>query len=98
MFHRLEPDICISRSDDLQHWHGLKFVLGPSSNSWDAWKAGAAGPPILINEDWVFIYHGVSTDKVYSLGVALLDKNNPEQALYRSEEPILTPIEDYERF
>ena len=98
MFHRLEPDICIARSDDLQHWHGLKFVLGPSSNSWDAWKVGAAGPPILINEGWLFIYHGVSSDKVYSLGVALLDKNNPEQVLYRSEEPILTPTEDYERF
>jgi predicted GH43/DUF377 family glycosyl hydrolase len=28
----------------------------------------------------------------------LLDKNNPEQVLYRSEEPILTPTEDYERF
>jgi predicted GH43/DUF377 family glycosyl hydrolase len=98
MFHRLDPDICIARSDDLQHWHGLKFVLGPSSNSWDAWKVGAAGPPILINEGWLFIYHGVSSDKVYSLGVALLDKNNPEQVLYRSEEPILTPTEDYERF
>ena len=37
-------------------------------------------------------------DRVYSLGVALLDKNNPEQVLYRSEEPILTPTEDYERY
>jgi len=95
MFHRLETDICIARSDDLQHWHGLKFVLGPSSNTW---KVGTADPPILINEGWLFIYHGVSTDKVYSLAVALLDKNNPEQVLYRSEEPILTPTEDYERF
>ena len=34
----------------------------------------------------------------YSLGVALLDKNNPEYVLYRSEEPILSPVEDYERF
>jgi predicted GH43/DUF377 family glycosyl hydrolase len=98
MFHRLDPDICIARSHDLRHWHGLKFVLGPSSNSWDAWKVGAAGPPILLNEGWLFIYHGVSVDRVYSLGVALLDKNNPEQVLYRSEEPILTPKEDYERF
>ena len=37
-------------------------------------------------------------EKVYSLGVALLDKNNPEIVLYRSEKPILTPVEDYERF
>ncbi len=31
-------------------------------------------------------------------GMALLDKDNPEQVLYRSEEPILTPTEQYERF
>jgi predicted GH43/DUF377 family glycosyl hydrolase len=30
--------------------------------------------------------------------MALLDKDNPEQVLYRSEEPILTPTEQYERF
>ena len=37
-------------------------------------------------------------DRVYSLGVVLLSKDDPEQVLYRSDEPILTPIEDYERF
>jgi predicted GH43/DUF377 family glycosyl hydrolase len=98
MFHRIEPDVCIARSDDLRRWHGLKFVLGPRVNGWDSWKVGAAGPPIHVNEGWLLIYHGVSADKVYSLGVALLDKNNPEEVIYRSEEPILTPTEDYERF
>jgi predicted GH43/DUF377 family glycosyl hydrolase len=76
----------------------LKFILGPREKGWDSWKVGAAGPPILVNEGWLLIYHGVSMDKVYSLGVALLAKDNPEQVLYRSEEPILAPIEDYERF
>ena len=46
----------------------------------------------------MLIYHGVSADKVYSLGVALLDKKNPEEVVYRSEKPILTPEENYERF
>jgi beta-1,2-mannobiose phosphorylase / 1,2-beta-oligomannan phosphorylase len=27
-----------------------------------------------------------------------LDRNNPEEVLYRSEEAFLTPKEDYERF
>ncbi|MDH5482226.1 MAG: glycosidase [Candidatus Bathyarchaeota archaeon] len=98
MFHRLEPDICIARSDDLRKWYGLKFVMGPRMRSWDSWKVGAAGPPIELNEGWLFIYHGVSFEKIYSLGAALLDRNNPEEILYRSEEPILTPVEDYERF
>ena len=98
MFHRIEPDVCIARSQNLKRWYDLKYVLGPMDKGWDSWKVGAAGPPILLNEGWLFIYHGVSVDRVYSLGVALLDKNNPEQVLYRSEEPILTPIENYERF
>jgi predicted GH43/DUF377 family glycosyl hydrolase len=98
MFHRLEPDVCIARSPDLQRWHGLRFVFGPRNDGWDSWKVGASGPPILVNEGWLLIYHGVSLDKIYSLGVALLDKKDPEQVLYRSEKPILTPTEDYERF
>lgn len=98
MFHRLEPDLCIARSNDLQRWYGLKYVLGPRENSWDSWKVGAAGPPIRINEGWLLIYHGVSSDRVYSLGTALLDKNDPEQVIYRSQNPILIPEETYERF
>src|SRR4030042_814518 len=31
-------------------------------------------------------------------GVLLLDRDNPETILYRSETPILTPVTDYERF
>jgi predicted GH43/DUF377 family glycosyl hydrolase len=98
MFHRLEPDICLARSDDLKRWFDLKFIMGPRMKSWDCWKIGAAGPPIELNEGWLFLYHGVSFEKIYSLGVALLDKNNPEEILYRSEKPILVPEEDYERF
>jgi predicted GH43/DUF377 family glycosyl hydrolase len=98
MFHRLEPDICVAYSDDLRRWYDLKFLMGPRRKSWDCWKVGAAGPPIELNEGWLLIYHGVSFEKTYSLGVALLDKNNPEKILYRCEEPVLTPAEDYERF
>jgi predicted GH43/DUF377 family glycosyl hydrolase len=98
MFHRLEPDVCMACSDDLKRWYDLKFIMGPRAKSWDSWKVGAAGTPIELNEGWLFIYHGVDFDKIYSLGVALLDRNNPEEILYRCEEPILTPVEDYERF
>lgn len=98
MFHRIEPDICIARSHDLKRWYGLKYVMGPRDKGWDSWKIGAAGPPMRLNEGWLLIYHGVSYDKVYSLGVVLLDKDDPERILYRSEEPFLKPTEEYERF
>jgi len=96
MFHRVEPSICVSYSDDLKRWHDFKSIMEPRDKMWDSQKIGAAGTPIELNEGYLFIYHGVDQNKHYSLGAALLDKNNPEKVLYRSEKPILTPYEQYE--
>lgn len=98
MFNRIEPDLCIAYSSDLKHWCGLKSIVQVRPNSWDSLKIGAAGPPIELNEGLLLIYHGVNFDKVYRLGVLLLDKDDPETILYRSEDPILEPKKDYELF
>ncbi len=98
MFHRFEREICVAYSDDLKRWYDLKAIMRPRTKSWDSWKIGAAGPPVELNEGWLLIYHGVDFERVYSLGVLLLDTDNPETVLYRSEKPILTPVTDYERF
>jgi predicted GH43/DUF377 family glycosyl hydrolase len=98
LFHRLDPDVCIARSGNLKNWHSLKFVMGPRQKSWDSWKIGTTGPPIELNEGWLFIYHGVDYEKTYRLGVALLDKKNPEEIIYRRDDPILNPEKDHERF
>jgi predicted GH43/DUF377 family glycosyl hydrolase len=98
MIHRIDPDVCVAYSDNLKRWCDLKAVAGPRTGKWDCLKVGAAGPPIELNEGWLFIYHGVDFDKVYRLGVMILDKDYPEKVLYRSDEPILEPEKDYERF
>jgi predicted GH43/DUF377 family glycosyl hydrolase len=98
MLHRFDPDVCVAYSADLETWCNIRSILGPRIKSWDSWKIGAGGPPIEVNEGWLMIYHGVSFEKVYCLGVALLDKNDPEMVLYRSEIPILVPAKDYELF
>ena len=98
MYHRIDPDVCITYSDDLRRWYDLKAVMEPRMGKWDCLKIGAAGPPIEVDEGWLFIYHGVDFERVYRLGVALIDKDDPERFLYRSEEPILMPVEDFERF
>lgn len=98
MFHRLEPDICLAHSNDLRRWCDIESVMTPRLKHWDSWKVGAAGQPIELSEGWLFIYHGADFDKVYSLGVALLDKDDPGVILHRSEEPILTPVEEYEKY
>jgi predicted GH43/DUF377 family glycosyl hydrolase len=98
MIHRIEPDLCIAYSDDLVHWCDLKSMMAPRARGWDNWRLGVAGTPIRMNDYWLVIYHGVSVERVYSLGVILLDADNPEHVLYRSRKPILSPKRDYERF
>jgi predicted GH43/DUF377 family glycosyl hydrolase len=98
MIHRFHPDICIAYSRDLRHWNDIRAVMGPRYRMWDCVKVGATGPPIEIEEGWLLVYHGVDEGRTYRLGVAILDKENPETVIYRSEKPILEPEEDYERF
>jgi predicted GH43/DUF377 family glycosyl hydrolase len=71
--------------------------MEPRKNHWDSLKIGAAGPPIELDNGWLLVYHGVDANRIYRLGVAVLDKNNPRKILGRSEEPILEPQEKYEQ-
>jgi predicted GH43/DUF377 family glycosyl hydrolase len=98
LLHRINPDICVAYSHDLQTWCGIRAIARPRYGRWDSLKVGIAGPPIEVDEGWLLVYHGVNYEKVYCLGVIVLKKDNPEKILYRSQQPILQPIEDYERF
>ena len=98
MLHRIEPDLCIAYSEDLVHWCDVRSVMRPRVRGWDNWKIGVSGTPIKVNEGWLVVYHGVSVERMYSLGIVLLDKDHPEEVLFRSEETVLAPKTDYERF
>jgi predicted GH43/DUF377 family glycosyl hydrolase len=98
LLHRINPDICVAYSDDLEQWCRMRTIVRPRYSKWDSWKVGIAGPPISIDEGWLLIYHGVNFEKMYSLGVVILDKKNPERVIYRSKRPILQPVEEYERY
>jgi predicted GH43/DUF377 family glycosyl hydrolase len=98
MYHRIEPDICVSYSDDLHGWYEFKTIMEPRLGMWDCLKIGAAGPPIEVEGGWLLIYHGVDYDRIYRLGAALIDKDDPEKVVYRSGEPILEPVREYERY
>jgi predicted GH43/DUF377 family glycosyl hydrolase len=98
LLHRLEPDICLAYSEDMWSWSHSGVVMKPRSDRWDSLKIGAAGPPMEIDKGWLLVYHGVDADRVYRLGAAILDKKNPGKVLSRTEEPILEPKMEYERF
>lgn len=97
MFHRIDPDLWITHSYDMKTWFDSKKVMSPRNGAWDSAKVGIAGPPIEIDEGWLQIYHGVDDKRVYRLGALLLDRDDPENIIYRSADPILEPCETYER-
>ena len=92
--------IWISYSNDLLYWGNSDIVMTPRSGYWDCDRIGAATPPMATESGWLLIYYGVkrtSAGPLFRLGAAVLDKKNPARVLGRTNVPILSPREDYER-
>jgi predicted GH43/DUF377 family glycosyl hydrolase len=77
-------------SDDLYTWDGGQAVLKPQF-PWEFVQIGNCGSPIELDEGWLLLTHGVGPVRRYSIGAALLDKNDPSKVLARSREPLLRP-------
>jgi predicted GH43/DUF377 family glycosyl hydrolase len=99
--HRIERQICADFLPDLEFKdHTVNRcieIMGPRPGMWDSTKVGIAAPPIETSKGWLLIYHGVSRSMTYRLGVALLDLENPTLLIARTVDPILEPIEPYEK-
>jgi predicted GH43/DUF377 family glycosyl hydrolase len=77
-------------SNDLYRWDGGQAILKPQF-PWEFVQIGNCGSPIELDEGWLLLTHGVGPVRKYSIGAALLDKNNPTKVLARSVEPLLHP-------
>ncbi len=98
MFHRRAPDIWVSFSENLTNWVDHQNIMSPIPDSdWEGNKIGLAGPPLKTKQGWVMIYHGVGgSPRKYSLGIALLDPEDPTRVIARQAEPILEPELEWE--
>ncbi|QCI67429.1 glycoside hydrolase family 130 protein [Phreatobacter stygius] len=77
-------------SDDLYSWDGGELLLKPEF-PWEFVQIGNCGSPIELDEGWLLLTHGVGPVRKYSIGAALLAKNDPSKVLARSREPLLRP-------
>jgi predicted GH43/DUF377 family glycosyl hydrolase len=77
-------------SSDLYRWDGGQAILKPEF-PWEFVQIGNCGSPIELDEGWLLLTHGVGPVRKYSIGAALLDKNDPSKVLARSREPLLRP-------
>lgn len=91
----------LSWSPDLRHWGDTQVLLPARRGGWwDANKIGVGPPPMLTDEGWLVCYHGVkvtASGSIYRLGLALLDRDRPDQILIRGNEWIFGPHASYER-
>ena len=88
-------DIFLQRSKDLEYWGKYRFVMGPVKN-WEMTKVGAGPTPIETDEGWLMFYHGVITSCngfTYSMGAAILDRDEPWKVLHRADSFLLAPHE-----
>ena len=91
-------ELFLSQSPDLNYWGKHKFVMKPEK-VWEATKIGAGPTPIETDEGWLCFYHGVTTSCngfVYSMGAAIMDKDEPWKVKHRANCYLLNPRTDYE--
>jgi len=97
-YHSLVNEVC-DKHHHLCHFDSHERLAMPVE-AWEQLKIGGGAPPILTRHGWLIVYHGVSDvaesggdehQLCYSAGVMILSKEDPQQILYRSAEPVLTP-------
>ncbi|MDP9251431.1 MAG: glycoside hydrolase family 130 protein [Chloroflexota bacterium] len=89
--------IWIAFSDDLLSWGGHETLALPRWEYWDELRTGGSAVPFRVDDGWLELYHGVDRNTRYAMGALLLDADDPRKILARSAQPILEPVEPFER-
>jgi predicted GH43/DUF377 family glycosyl hydrolase len=84
----------IAFSDDLHCWDSSEPLQTPSE-TWEILQLGNCGSPIETEDGWIVLTHGVGPMRTYRLGVLLLDLDEPQYLLARSDGPILAPAPNH---
>jgi beta-1,4-mannooligosaccharide/beta-1,4-mannosyl-N-acetylglucosamine phosphorylase len=102
-------DLWLSTSPDLAHWGHGQCVLGVDEVAFANDKIGPGAPPVRTNEGWLTLFHAVDLDRTrgkrgwepqwqkrYTIGLMLLDLENPAKIVGMSDAPLMVPEVDYE--
>ena len=83
----------IMYSDDLHFWQGGTLIQEPEQ-PWEFVQIGNCGSPIETDKGWIVMTHGVGNMRQYSIGVILLDLEDPSKVIAHLEEPLLKANEE----
>jgi predicted GH43/DUF377 family glycosyl hydrolase len=88
-------------STNLINWTSSSVpIIGARPNYFDSAYVEMGPPPIRTDRGWLAFYNGINdfTEKrIYCIGAALLDLNNPLKVIWRCSKPIISPQELYEK-
>lgn len=86
-------NVYLLRSDNVERWDDDGVLLLEPRYPWEFIQVGNCGSPVLTEHGWLMFTHGVGAMRKYSLGCALLDRDDPSKVLARSREPVLTAVD-----
>lgn len=102
-------DIWISESPDLIYWGSSSLLLGVEDVPFSNRKIGPGAPPVKTPQGWLTVFHAVDYDpnrgkngwedkwqKRYTVGVMLLDLDDPRKIKGLYKQPLIAPEAPYE--
>jgi len=102
-------DTWISDSPDLKYWGNSHLLLGVEDVPFANDKIGPGAPPVLTGKGWLVVFHAVDRDnrrgkngweekwqKRYTVGIMLLDRDDPRKVIGLSRQPLMAPEAPYE--
>jgi predicted GH43/DUF377 family glycosyl hydrolase len=83
--------IGVTASEDGYRWEEPTGVEGPR-DPWQILQMGNGGTPLETPYGWLVVTHGVGVMRTYSLGVILLDLEDPTRVIGRLDHALLPPV------
>ncbi len=83
----------IMLSDDIHLWQDATLIQEPEY-PWQFIQIGNCGSPIETEKGWLLLTHGVGSMRRYSLGITLLDLDDPTKVLGQTKEPLMMPNDE----
>ena len=89
----------LAYSSDLVHWEEATKtpVLPKRPGKFDSRVVEPGPAPIMTKEGILLIYNGADEKLVYRTGVAVFDRSDPSRLVSRTDKPVFTPEQDWER-
>lgn len=89
MISRIDGEsLYLMSSDNIHFWQKAELLKKPQSE-WEFVQIGNCGSPIETEQGWILLTHGVGPMREYSIGVILLDLENPSKIIGNMSEPLL---------